>query len=137
MARCEAGMREYKRLLRDVAGTHRLVFCQRILWARLVGSYGERAPRFNRLVGHSSQPKKVCGLFVWAGTKRRRRAFLVKDLDRWHGEIDAIDARILRWLSRRAKIAVKLGRLKRIPALPRRLASLREPIDISYVRDKK
>jgi chorismate mutase / prephenate dehydratase len=44
----------------------------------------------------------------------------VKDLDRWRGEIDAIDARILRLLSRRARIAVKVGRLKRISGIPYR-----------------
>jgi chorismate mutase / prephenate dehydratase len=44
----------------------------------------------------------------------------VKDLDRWRGEIDAIDARILRLLSRRVKIAVKVARLKRSSGLPYR-----------------
>ena len=44
----------------------------------------------------------------------------MKDLDRWRGEIDAIDARILRLLSRRVKIAVKVGRLKRSSGLPYR-----------------
>jgi chorismate mutase-like protein len=44
----------------------------------------------------------------------------VKDLDRWRGEIDTIDARILRLLSRRARIAVKVGRLKRNSGIPYR-----------------
>ena len=44
----------------------------------------------------------------------------MKDLVRWRAEIDAIDARILRLLSRRAQIAVKVGKLKKISGLPYR-----------------
>ncbi|MGB0035225.1 MAG: chorismate mutase [Candidatus Acidiferrales bacterium] len=47
----------------------------------------------------------------------------MKGLNDWRAEIDRIDAELLRLLSRRARVAVALGRLKRNSGLPFRSPS--------------